>query len=102
VWELRVDLGTDPISGKRKQLSRTFHGSARFLGLSLAFAYELVARGELPVVRFGWRIVVHKTALLELLGRVRLLDSSVPYAAISRPEPEREQTGTLGAARLLP
>src|ERR1700733_10664685 len=29
VWELRVDLGTDPISGKRKQLSRTFRGAAR-------------------------------------------------------------------------
>jgi integrase len=29
VWELRVDLGTDPVSGKRKQLSRTFRGPAR-------------------------------------------------------------------------
>jgi integrase len=29
VWELRVDLGTDPITGKRKQLSRTFRGPAR-------------------------------------------------------------------------
>ena len=38
------------------------------LGLSRAFAYELVARGELPVVRFGRRIVVPKAALLELLA----------------------------------
>jgi excisionase family DNA binding protein len=38
------------------------------LGLSRAFAYELVARGELPVVRFGRRIVVPKAALLELLS----------------------------------
>jgi integrase len=29
VWELRVDLGTDPVTGKRKQSSRTFHGPAR-------------------------------------------------------------------------
>jgi integrase len=29
VWELRIDLGADPITGKRKQLSRTFHGPAR-------------------------------------------------------------------------
>jgi integrase len=29
VWELRVDLGADPMTGKRKQLSRTFHGPAR-------------------------------------------------------------------------
>jgi excisionase family DNA binding protein len=38
------------------------------LGLSRAFAYELVARGELPVIRFGRRIVVPKAALLELLA----------------------------------
>jgi excisionase family DNA binding protein len=37
------------------------------LGLSRAFAYELVARGELPVIRFGRRIVVPKAALLEML-----------------------------------
>ena len=29
VWELRVDLGRDPITGKRKQVSRTFRGPAR-------------------------------------------------------------------------
>ncbi len=29
VWELRVSLGKDPISGKYKVLSKTFHGSAR-------------------------------------------------------------------------
>jgi hypothetical protein len=29
VWELRVDLGVDPITGKRKQFSETFHGPAR-------------------------------------------------------------------------
>jgi excisionase family DNA binding protein len=38
------------------------------LDLSRAFAYELVARGELPVVRFGRRIVVPKAALLDLLS----------------------------------
>jgi excisionase family DNA binding protein len=42
--------------------------AAALLGLSRAFAYELVARGELPVVRFGRRIVVPKAALLELLS----------------------------------
>jgi excisionase family DNA binding protein len=38
------------------------------LGLSRSFAYELVARGELPVIRLGRRIVVPKVALMELLG----------------------------------
>jgi len=42
--------------------------AGELLGLSRAFAYELVARGELPVIRFGRRIVVPKAALLELLG----------------------------------
>ena len=48
--------------------------AGELLGLSRAFAYELVARGELPVVRFGRRIVVPKAALLELLGSA-VLDS---------------------------
>jgi excisionase family DNA binding protein len=38
------------------------------LGISRAFAYELVARGELPVVRLGRRRLVPKVALLSLLG----------------------------------
>ena len=38
------------------------------LGISRAFAYELVARGELPVVRLGRRRLVPKFALLSLLG----------------------------------
>jgi integrase len=29
VWELRVSLGKDPVTGKYRQLSRTFHGPAR-------------------------------------------------------------------------
>jgi integrase len=29
VWELRGELGVDPMTGKRKQFSETFHGSAR-------------------------------------------------------------------------
>ncbi len=54
------------ILGERLVLSVAEAGE--LLGLSRAFAYELVARGELPVVRFGRRIVVPKAALLELLG----------------------------------
>lgn len=38
------------------------------LGISRAFAYELVARGELPVVRLGRRRLVPKVALLAMLG----------------------------------
>ena len=38
------------------------------LGISRAFAYELVARGELPVVRLGRRRLVPKAALCALVG----------------------------------
>ena len=37
------------------------------LGISRAFAYELVGRGEIPVVRFGRRVVVPRKALETLL-----------------------------------
>jgi excisionase family DNA binding protein len=38
------------------------------LGISRAFAYELVARGELPVIRLGRRILVPKVALFAMVG----------------------------------
>jgi excisionase family DNA binding protein len=58
--------GVFGLGGDRLVLSVAEAGE--LLGISRAFAYELVARGELPVVRFGRRIVVPKAALLELLG----------------------------------
>jgi excisionase family DNA binding protein len=41
--------------------------SGELLGISRAFAYELVARGELPVVRLGRRGLVPKVALVALV-----------------------------------
>jgi excisionase family DNA binding protein len=38
------------------------------LGISRAFAYELVARGELPVIRLGRRRLIPRAALLALIG----------------------------------
>jgi excisionase family DNA binding protein len=42
--------------------------ASRLLGISRAFAYELVARGELPVIHLGRRLLVPKTALLDLVA----------------------------------
>ena len=42
--------------------------AGELLGISRAFAYELVARGELPVIRLGRRRLIPKRALLELVG----------------------------------
>jgi excisionase family DNA binding protein len=44
--------------------------AAARLGISRAFAYQLVARGELPALRLGRRIVVPRHALDELIARV--------------------------------
>jgi excisionase family DNA binding protein len=41
--------------------------AGELLGISRAFAYELVARGELPVIRLGRRRLVPRRALLALI-----------------------------------
>jgi excisionase family DNA binding protein len=51
---------------KREPLTVSVVDAARMLGISRAFAYELVARGELPSVRLGRRVVIPRRAL-ELL-----------------------------------
>jgi excisionase family DNA binding protein len=43
--------------------------AAEILGISRALAYELVARGELPSLRLGRRIVVPRRALEEMVGQ---------------------------------
>jgi excisionase family DNA binding protein len=42
--------------------------TARRLGISRAHAYELIARGDLPSLRLGRRILVPVRAIEELLG----------------------------------
>jgi excisionase family DNA binding protein len=42
--------------------------AGRLLGVSRAFAYELAARGELPTIRLGRRILAPKAALLAMVG----------------------------------
>lgn len=42
--------------------------AGRALGLGRNATYEAVARGEIPVIRFGRRIVVPKAKLLQLVG----------------------------------
>ncbi len=57
----------DETSGNR--LVFTVAEAALLLGISRAFAYELVARGEIPVIRLGRRRLVPRLALLELVRR---------------------------------
>jgi excisionase family DNA binding protein len=64
-----IESSTLPVStiiaGERLVLTVAEAGA--LLGISRAFAYELVARGELPVIRLGRRIVVPKAALLQIV-----------------------------------
>ena len=45
----------------------TVEESAEILGISRAFAYALVRKGELPSLRLGRRLVVPRRALEQLL-----------------------------------
>src|SRR5579863_7892090 len=53
---------------RRDWLVVTVPEAAALLGISRGLAYELAARGELPVVGLGRRIVVPRRALLDLVG----------------------------------
>jgi excisionase family DNA binding protein len=57
-----------PRLGDGDRLVLTVSEAGELLGISRAFAYELVARGELPVIRLGRRRLVPKAALLALVG----------------------------------
>jgi excisionase family DNA binding protein len=46
--------------------------AAKLLGISRSFAYELVKRGELPIVRLGRRQLVPKESLSRLMESVAL------------------------------
>lgn len=49
------------------RLTLTVEEVAALLGISRALGYELVARGELPSLRLGRRIVVPRRALERLV-----------------------------------
>ena len=57
------------------ELLLSIREAARVLRLSMAFTYELAARGELPVIRFGRRVLVPREALMQyVLDRVESTD----------------------------
>ena len=52
---------------EEERLVYTVQEAGELLGISRAFAYELVARGELPVIRLGRRRLIPKVALVALV-----------------------------------
>jgi excisionase family DNA binding protein len=68
-----IEMLSDP---SEVPLVYTVAEAGELLGISRAFAYELVARGELPVIRLGRRRLVPKVALLAMLEPERSDDPS--------------------------
>lgn len=52
-----------------ERLTLTVEEAAGLLGISRALAYELVARGEIPCLRLGRRIVIPRQAIDALLSQ---------------------------------
>ena len=50
------------------RLTMTVSEAARLLGISRAFAYEAVARDEIPHIRIGHRILIPTVKLYAMLG----------------------------------
>ena len=51
-----------------KRLCLTVPEVAKLLGISRNYAYELARRGEIPVIRFGKRLLVPKIGLEKKLA----------------------------------
>jgi excisionase family DNA binding protein len=60
------------------RLTLTVEEAATLLGISRAFAYEAVGRGEVPSIRIGRRILVPKAALQRLLAAEQPEREDVP------------------------
>lgn len=72
-----IDLGQSPLSPRWRShrgplqtatLTVSIPETARLLGISNNLAYEAAARGELPTVKIGRRVLVPRAALQRLLG----------------------------------
>ncbi len=53
-----------------ERLAMAVEEAAHLLGISRSLAYELCARGELPTIRLGGRLVIPKRALFEMIENV--------------------------------
>jgi excisionase family DNA binding protein len=64
----RPGLASGAIAPVGDRLTLTVEEAATLLGISRAFAYEAVNKGEIPSIRIGRRILVPKAALERLVG----------------------------------
>lgn len=52
------------------RLCITVPEAAAMLGVSRNFGYELVKQGQLPVIRFGKRLLIPRAALERMLDKI--------------------------------
>ncbi len=63
---------------RSRRLTLSVTEAAEVLGISRALAYELVARGELPSLQFGRRLVVPLRAIERLLASCEETEATEP------------------------
>jgi excisionase family DNA binding protein len=83
----------DRSAGGPERLTMTVEEAAAALGISRAFAYEAVARNEIPHVRIGRRILVPRAALQ------RMLEPGAPGSSCPSGNPRTEAPGSLQMAQ---
>jgi excisionase family DNA binding protein len=70
-----------PHPDNNERLTLTVTEAAELLGISRAFAYELVARHELPAIKLGRRLVIPRRAIDDLLAGRTGPETPPPAAA---------------------
>ena len=61
-------LGSGAIAAGQERLTLTVEEAAAALGISRAFAYESVRRGDIPHIKIGRRLLVPRAALDRMLA----------------------------------
>ncbi len=64
-----MDESIEKVSGVER-LCLTVPEAAAMLGISRNFAYELVKQKQLPVIKFGKRLLIPRAALAKMLEKV--------------------------------
>ena len=77
-----MHLDPDRTESRIDRLTLTVDEVAQMLGLSRSATYEAIARGEIPSLRFGRRIVVTQRALHRMLGPRRPTDRTSIHESV--------------------
>ena len=68
-------FGSGAVPASQERLTLTVEEAAAALGISRAFAYESVRRGDIPHIKIGRRILVPKAKLEQMLSSAGRFDT---------------------------